>query len=297
MNVLGVRDSKWEKDGQTVVTYWVRLEGHEKEVPSYDARAQDLKVGEALPDGWTIAQSKAGRDYLKPPAKQGSGSKRDYVPRFTDTEAGWRTNDERVDRRAALAAAQAEGSGITTELAEKFYSWLRKTVPASGIEGYGGISHPTARGKDSSGSPPEARSGLSVSGVARGESDSMSAPRKSDDAPTGDRASQADTSLHAEGGGGERTVRPTHVGVETSSTDAQPDEALASDSTSVGGSEDRGGQEDNADVSGKGAAVLTGPPCPKCKFTSRPSPNMRGWRVCMSSTCGNAWKSGEPVAV
>jgi len=70
----------------------------------------------------------------KAPAPQGGG-KRDYVPRYGDTREGFDAMQERMDRRTALMQAVAIGSGITTELAEKFYVWLRQSVSAGGSRG------------------------------------------------------------------------------------------------------------------------------------------------------------------
>jgi hypothetical protein len=47
---------------------------------------------------------------------------------WRNTEAGAKYEQERMDRRTALMQAVAIGSGITTELAEKFYQWLRESV-------------------------------------------------------------------------------------------------------------------------------------------------------------------------
>lgn len=66
-----------------------------------------------------------------PQQQQGSGGKgRDYVPRYVDSEEGAKWLNERLDRSRALELAQAEGVGVTTDLATKFYEWLRATSAA-----------------------------------------------------------------------------------------------------------------------------------------------------------------------
>jgi hypothetical protein len=56
------------------------------------------------------------------------GGKKEYVAAWRNTEPGAKYEQERMDRRTALMQAVAVGSGITTELAEKFYQWLRESV-------------------------------------------------------------------------------------------------------------------------------------------------------------------------
>jgi hypothetical protein len=67
----------------------------------------------------------------KAPAPQSSGGGRSVgaaPAAWRNTEAGEAYIQERTDRRTALMQAVAVGSGITTELAEKFYQWLRESV-------------------------------------------------------------------------------------------------------------------------------------------------------------------------
>jgi hypothetical protein len=238
VNVLKVRPEEWEKDGEKVVTYWLSLEGREKEVPCYDPRAAELKVGEPLPDGWSVAQSKKGKDYVKTPAAQRGGA----APAFRNTKEGflaeqegrlrWQhVEEERRDRRTALMQAVAVGSGITTELAEKFYAWLRESVSAprartaaSAVEG-SGVGKPARVGADTTVQP-------------RGEPQEKGAGTSPSVMPPGADAT-ADAGLTAGGDttSGEEQGRPSLPGSPSVSTDTSPDTAEGGTSSEEEGSQ------------------------------------------------------------
>ncbi len=60
-------------------------------------------------------------------------AKKDYVPRYTDTEAGWRESDERIDRRRSLELAvqlRAPEQADWMETANRMYKWLREPLEA-----------------------------------------------------------------------------------------------------------------------------------------------------------------------
>jgi hypothetical protein len=129
-NVLGVSEPKPWSSGDGV-TYWVTLDDRTEDVPCYSDQAAALKIHEPLPEGWELGKSSKGKDKLTPP-KSAGGGKKPYTPRFTDTEAGWRLNDERVDRRAALEKATAFfDKNLDDEdllaMAGRMYAWLRQT--------------------------------------------------------------------------------------------------------------------------------------------------------------------------
>ncbi len=69
---------------------------------------------------------------------------------------------ERMDRRTALMQSVAIGSGITTELAEKFYRWLR--APLEDVSAPGGAG--TELAEDASGSRPKLPAGTRSAGRA-----------------------------------------------------------------------------------------------------------------------------------
>jgi hypothetical protein len=127
-----IKVEKWtNRDGEDVVSYRVSLinETGQRDVPCYDPRGKELKEDAPLPEGWEVKTSKAGKPYLAAPKSASSGGWRSSAPtEWRKTEAGFKYEQERVDRRAALDKAVAVGSGITTELAEKFYQWLRESV-------------------------------------------------------------------------------------------------------------------------------------------------------------------------
>jgi hypothetical protein len=87
------------------------------------AKAKDvLKVGQPLPADWTLKDGEYGPQAF-PPRPKGEGPK----TAWRNTKEGAEYEQERMDRRTALMQAVAVGSGIPTELADKFYTWLRKT--------------------------------------------------------------------------------------------------------------------------------------------------------------------------
>jgi len=159
-----VTPREWDKDGEKVVTYWVKLTDREKDVPCYQASILDLKLGEPLPEGWEIRQSKAGKDYLAPPRKPGSGSggsgRREMSP------------SERAEIRAEVALKAAveffgDRAAVQTNLAgvlrvaDEMYEWISKFsagAPASSLSpsgSAGGTSSPPPRAQN----PPATTSG------------------------------------------------------------------------------------------------------------------------------------------
>lgn len=60
----------------------------------------------------------------------GGGAKKEYVPRYQDTQKGFAELQRHMDRRTALMQAVAVGTGQVLPLAEKFYAWL-SLAPAS----------------------------------------------------------------------------------------------------------------------------------------------------------------------
>jgi hypothetical protein len=129
-----IKVEKWtNRDGEDVTSYRVSLvnETGQREVPCYSPLGKDLKEDAPLPEGWEVKTSKAGKPYLAAPRQSsgGGGSLRSGASTaWRNTEAGAKYEQERMDRRTALMQAVAIGSGITTELAEKFYQWLRESV-------------------------------------------------------------------------------------------------------------------------------------------------------------------------
>jgi hypothetical protein len=127
-----IKVEKWtNRDGEDMTSYRVSLvnETGQRDVPCYDPRGKDLKEDAPLPEGWEVRISKAGNPYLAAPRASGGGRSVGAAPAaWRNTEAGERFVQERTDRRTALMQAVAIGSGITTELAEKFYQWLRESV-------------------------------------------------------------------------------------------------------------------------------------------------------------------------
>ncbi len=132
MRVTSIRPQRWERDGQSVTTWWVALEGRDAELPCYDARAaSDLQVGAALPVGWTVRTSQRGKEYLAPPPAQGDGGRRTAA--WRQSREALAAEQERMDRRTALMQAVAAlgiegGAGEVLRTAEQFYAWLRETV-------------------------------------------------------------------------------------------------------------------------------------------------------------------------
>lgn len=134
MNVTGVRESEWKKDdGTSTTTYWVTIEGREKDVPCYDERAKDL-AGKPIPEGWEVKQSKAGKDYLAPPrASRGGGSGGGGFAAYRNTKEGQHYEQERMDRRTAAMQAMAGKDTFDLYLAEQIYSWLRASEGAAEV--------------------------------------------------------------------------------------------------------------------------------------------------------------------
>jgi hypothetical protein len=131
-----IKVEKWtNRDGEDVTSYRVSLvnETGQREVPCYSPLGKDLKEDAPLPEGWEVKTSKAGKPYLAAPRLTSGGGERagrlaSAPTAWRNTEAGAKYEQERMDRRTALMQAVAIGSGITTELAEKFYAWLRESV-------------------------------------------------------------------------------------------------------------------------------------------------------------------------
>jgi len=127
-----IKVEKWtNRDGEDVTSYRVTLvnETGQREVPCYSPLGKDLKEDAPLPEGWEVKTSKAGKPYLAAPRASGGGRSVGAAPAaWRNTESGAKYEQERMDRRTALMQAVAIGSGITTELAEKFYTWLRESV-------------------------------------------------------------------------------------------------------------------------------------------------------------------------
>ena len=127
-----IKVEKWtNRDGKDVISYRVTLvnETGQRDVPCYSLLGKDLKEDAPLPDGWEVKISKAGKPYLAAPRVSGGGRSVGAAPAaWRNTEAGAKYEQERMDRRTALMQAVAIGSGITTELAEKFYQWLRESI-------------------------------------------------------------------------------------------------------------------------------------------------------------------------
>jgi hypothetical protein len=221
VTVTKIRPEEWTKDGEKVVTYWLTLEGREKAVPCYDPRAAELKVGEPLPDGWSVVQSKKGKDYVKTPAAQRGQS----APAFRNTKEGflaeqegrlrWQwVEEERRDRRTALMQAAAffdsgveHSTDMVAGVAGIFYEWLRQPVQPRGEpqEKGAGKSSPVdlPNPSERSGSPDERGDGA---------------------APTtgGDTTS------------GEEQGRPSLPGSPSVSTDTSPDTAEGGTSSEEG---------------------------------------------------------------
>jgi hypothetical protein len=128
-----IKVEKWtNRDGEDVTSYRVTLvnETGQREVPCYSPLGKDLKEDAPLPEGWEVKTSKAGKPYLAAPraSRPPSPGLGPFGASWRNTEAGAKYEQERMDRRTALMQAVAIGSGITTELAEKFYQWLRESV-------------------------------------------------------------------------------------------------------------------------------------------------------------------------
>lgn len=128
--ILNIRESQWKKDdGTETTTYWVSLDDRTKEVPCYDEKAAELKVGDTLPAGWEVKQSKAGKDYLATPkpARGGGGMSAAY----RNTKEGAEAERLSIARSVALQQAVALVPGpdaldytVVLSIADQFYAWL-----------------------------------------------------------------------------------------------------------------------------------------------------------------------------
>ncbi len=131
--VLSLKEDSFDgSDGTRVVCWKVELDDKTNPVPCYSAEAAKLKVGEPLPDGWSVQVSKKGKDYLSvPKASKGGG----FAQSWYNSEAGVRFTQERMDRRTALMQAVEHHSAVETmtalELADSMYEWLRQSGSAS----------------------------------------------------------------------------------------------------------------------------------------------------------------------
>ncbi len=163
-----VKVEHWtNRDGEDVTSRKVTLvsDTGQREVPCYAPEGADLIEDAALPEGWEVKISKAGNPYLAPPRKAGGGQGRrgGFDAAWRNTEAGFKFEQERMDRRTALMQSVAIGSGITTELAEKFYRWLRAPLESVGVGDEGRTGRPVETWK------PAPTSSVSESGPATGK--------------------------------------------------------------------------------------------------------------------------------
>ena len=120
--VRAIRESDWDKDGTIVkVSNVAFLDG--TEVPGYDL-PPGLVIGKELPDGWAVADSKAGKKYIKAPRPGGGGKAFSVAHR--NSKEGQAYEQERMDRRTAAMQATFEGN-FNVVAANVIYSWLRAT--------------------------------------------------------------------------------------------------------------------------------------------------------------------------
>jgi hypothetical protein len=63
VNVTAIRESDWTKDDGTVVKVTNVTFDNGQMVPGYDLPAVP-EIGKPLPDGWEVAESKAGKLYI-----------------------------------------------------------------------------------------------------------------------------------------------------------------------------------------------------------------------------------------
>ena len=160
--------SEWQNPNKNKPQWFVDLDDDGERVESvcFSPQAADLRTGEPLPAGWLLQAPKeeGWKPMLKAPAPQGGGGgKREYIPAFHQTAEGVAYEQERMDRRTALMQAVALDSGIVTELAEKFYKWLRESVSAPRAAAGG------ERGQDSAAMGKHGAASYSMDGVPQRE--------------------------------------------------------------------------------------------------------------------------------
>jgi hypothetical protein len=131
MNVTGIRESEWNKDGTVVKVSNVTFDDG-REAPGYDL-PPGLEQGKPLPEGWEIATAKSGKLYIKVPKAGGKGG--GYgggAAAFRNTKEGQAVEQERMDRRTALMqaliGARDAGHGDVLAFADRYYEWLRRTA-------------------------------------------------------------------------------------------------------------------------------------------------------------------------
>ena len=120
--------------------------------PNFEQARALLKVGAPIPPDWTVTEGDYGPKAMPPRPKGGGGATawrntREGAEYENANRIRWQEYEqERMDRRTALMQAVAANTGITTELAEKFYQWLRKSAGASGGRGSAapGATRPSA---------------------------------------------------------------------------------------------------------------------------------------------------------
>lgn len=154
------------------------------------ALADALKVGEPLPEGATFEPPKfeGALERLNLPRQQKFSGGGGFAA-WRNTKEGQAYEQERMDRRTALMQAVAVNSGIPTELATKFYAWLRETA-----------HEPRAAG---TASEVQGGSPLPASGAT---SSSVNAP-----APRSEVQAEDPTPAPDEGGWGEAVDKPLGV--------------------------------------------------------------------------------------
>ena len=171
MNVTAVETRAWTKDdGTEVTTYWVTLEGREKNVPCYDAKAAALKMDAPLPEGWEIKVSKAGKDYLAPPRAPGfgggGGGRREMSPSERSeirAEVALKAAVEMAARHSPLQFVDQEVPEVL-DVANRFYEWISEFSA-------GALSHLATSGTagGTSSSPPRVTNPPAMTSATGGE--------------------------------------------------------------------------------------------------------------------------------
>jgi len=169
MNVVGVEVKDWNKDdGTTVKVSHVRFDDGQ-DIPGYDL-PPGIEVGKPLPAGWEIAQSKAGKPYIKVP-KPGKGGFGGAPAAYRNTKDGQFYEEERKDRRTALmqACEISVDASVVLKLADTYYTWLRKTSGSAPPRVGTGDGGPTAAPSPSSSAPADEGRGGKAQNRASGE--------------------------------------------------------------------------------------------------------------------------------
>lgn len=141
MKVLGVSQHNRKPDWRQV-NLLDEASGKAVTAVCFGRQADDLKLNEPLPEGWTIEQGQYGPILRYPKAGGGRGG--GMAASWRNTEEGFKYEQSRMDKRTALMQAvqmgssnlgvvsvggkPAEGSAAAaiTELADQLYAWLRK---------------------------------------------------------------------------------------------------------------------------------------------------------------------------